>query len=202
MLVTRNELPQDDSGRFAAYTTFIKTGTSSHKTVAQVRAGETARVQVGGIGREIRGRLEVEDGRLVDWTGQLISASFHTRIELPHNRPPIDPHDFVGRLRLLDFFDESEEWRDIDRTRLGFHLQVAADGFFTIEDVPPGAYQISAMIRDSVSTEKDQTKFQSKVFRFAKEVVLVPNEASGFTPIELGTLRLQPNPFWTACGSS
>jgi RNA polymerase sigma factor (sigma-70 family) len=166
----------------------------SHSTVAEVRAGETVQVQIGGRGRLVMGRLVMSDGSKVDWNAQLISGSLATNLKRPAIQPPPDSQDFAARLRIMDFFDESEEWRAYERPSGSFPLQVAADGSFNVEDVPPGPYQLFVRISDSAYTGNS---FIQRVLRSptasAKEDVVVPDELSGLLPFDLGTISLQPS---------
>ncbi len=166
----------------------------AHQTVAEVRAGETVQVQIGGRGRLVMGKLVLSDGSKVDWNAQLISGSLATNLKRPAIQPPPDSHDFAARLRIMDFFDESEEWRAYERASGSFPLQVAADGSFTIEDVLPGPYQLLVRISDSVYTGANfLQRVQRSITASAKQDVVVPDELSGLLPFDLGTISIQPS---------
>jgi RNA polymerase sigma factor (sigma-70 family) len=196
----------DAEGRFAYeqvppgdVTLYVSTGPGqplSYQTVAEVRAGETVQVQIGGHGRLITGRLAMSDATQVDWTAQLMTASLVTNLKRPAIQPPPDSHDFAGRLRLLDFFDNSEDWRAFERSSGSFPLQVAADGSFTVQDVPPGPYQLSATLSDSPSSAQDlMQKLRRRIAASVKADVIVPEASGDLIPIDLGTFRLKPNSF-------
>lgn len=166
----------------------------SHQTVAEVRAGETVQVQIGGRGRLVIGKLVMSDGSHVDWSAQLIVGSLTTNLKRPAIQPPTDSHDFAARLRILDFFDESEEWHAYEAAGGFFPLQVAADGSFTIEDVPPGPYQLFVRISGSAYTGNSiSQRFQRRTTASAKEDVVVPDEMTSSVPVDLGTFSVQPS---------
>jgi RNA polymerase sigma factor (sigma-70 family) len=166
----------------------------SHQTGAEVRAGETVQVRIGGRGRLVMGRLVMSDGSKVDWRAQLISGALTTNLKRPAIQPPPECHDFAERLRLLDFFDESEEWRAYERTSVSFPLQVAADGSFSVEDVPPGPYQLVVIIGGSAYAGRDiLTRAKGGITAAAKEDVVVPDEPIGSLPVDLGTLSVRPS---------
>jgi hypothetical protein len=128
----------------------------------------------------------------VDWSAQLILGSLATNLKRPAIQPPPDSPDLAARLRILDFFDESEEWRAYERNSGSFPLQVAADGSFTLEDVPPGPYQLSVTIGDSAYTGRDMLKrVMRRSTASAKEDVVVPDELIGSLPVDLGTFSVQ-----------
>ena len=140
------------------------------------------------------GRLVMSDGSHVDWSAQLILASLNTNLKQPAIQPPTDSHDVASRLRIMDFFDESEEWRAYERAGGYFPLQVAADGSFTVEDVPPGPYQLFVRISDSAYTGNSLIqRVQRRITASAKEDVVVPDELTGPVPVDLGTFSLQPS---------
>jgi hypothetical protein len=73
-------------------------------------------------------------------------------------------------------------------------MQVVADGSFTIEDVPPGPYQLFVSISDSAYTGKNPVqRFQRRTTASAKEDMVVPDEPIGSLPVDLGTFSLQPS---------
>ena len=207
----------DADGRFACdclppgdFTLFLSAGIGlplSHQTVAEIRAGETAQVQIGGTGHVIRGTLALSDGRAVDWKTQLISANLNSNAKRPAVDPPPNPLDFAGRLKLLDFSDQSEEWRAYERSVRWFPLPVAADGTFTVEDVPAGNYQLKVSISDTPATGGLVENLLAGVLRppsaqLSADVVVpgvvpgLPNlvgEPEDTTPVDLGTLTAEWN---------
>jgi RNA polymerase sigma factor (sigma-70 family) len=167
---------------------------NSHYTVAEVRAGKTVQVQIGGSGRLLMGRLVMSDGSQVDWSTQLISGSLGTNLKQPTIQPPPNSYDVASRLRIMDFFDESEEWRAYERALGTFPLQIAADGSFTIEDVPPGPYRLFVSISDSAYTGDSLIqRFQRRIIASVREDVVVPDELTDLVPVDLGTFSLQPS---------
>jgi RNA polymerase sigma factor (sigma-70 family) len=180
-------------------TLFLSQGSGrplSHQTVAEVHCGETSQVQIGGDGRLVTGKFVMSDGRKVDWTTQLMIGSLATNLKTPATQPPPDSHDFAARVKLLEFFDQSKEWRAYERAAGSFPLQVAADGSFTADSIPPGAYRLTARIADS-SDGGDITgdvfrRMRRKILASFTEDVLVPGPPDDSTAVDLGTFRVTP----------
>ncbi len=194
----------DSEGRFVCdlvppgdFTLHLSQGSGqplSHARVTEVRAGETVQVQIGGIGRTVTGRLRMSDGSKVDWPRQLITGGLATDLKPPSVQPPADSHDFAERVRILDFFDDSQEWRAYERMSGSFPLQVAADGTFTVPDVPPGPYELRARIADSPNLGGDFLhRVMSKISASVKEAVVVPEAPDSSGVVDLGTFILRPN---------
>jgi hypothetical protein len=168
--------------------------TLSHQTVAEVRTGETVQVQIGGRGRLVIGRLVMSDGSKVDWSSQLIFGSLVTNLKKPTIQPPPNSRDVASRLRILDFFDESEEWRAYERATGTFPIEVAADGSFAVQDVLPGPYKLVVSISDSAYTGNGiMERVQRRTIASAREDVVVPDELTDLVPVDLGTFSLQPS---------
>jgi hypothetical protein len=73
-------------------------------------------------------------------------------------------------------------------------LQIAADGSFTIEDVPPGPYRLFVSISDSAYTGDSLIqRFQRRIIASVREDVVVPDELTDLVPVDLGTFSLQPS---------
>jgi RNA polymerase sigma factor (sigma-70 family) len=166
----------------------------SHETAVQVRSGETTQLQIGGRGRTIIGRLAMEDGSEVDWPACLNFASIGTNLKRPAYEPPPRAIDFAGRIKLLDYYDDSTEWRAYARACGSFPLQVAADGSFIVEDVAPGSYQLHLRLADSPYTGKGLIQ---RVIRPAiasiEQDVSVPDEPGESAPVDLGTIQVHSN---------
>lgn len=102
----------------------------SHRTFVQVLAGETARVQIGGEGRPVTGRIawDVSDQR-ADWkVGHGILAT-----ELP-DRP-------VGMEN--EEWNRSEEWKRAREQQKRYGIAIRPDGTFRVDDVVAGNYELS-----------------------------------------------------------
>jgi RNA polymerase sigma factor (sigma-70 family) len=196
----------DSEGRFSCdfvppgdFTLYLSHGEGqplSNQTIAEVRAGETTQVQIGGTGRRVTGKLALSDGANVDWSTQLISASLTSNRQKPATQPPPESNDFAGKLKLLDFFDDSHEWRAYERSCGSYPLQVAADGTFTAEYIQPGPYLLNASLADSplLGNSADPTvRFHRKIFAALRQEVVVPEDNDESIPVDLGTFSAKPN---------
>ena len=195
--------PTDADGRFVCelvppgdVTLYLYEGKGqpfSHATVAEVRAGETVHVQVGGGGRTVTGKLAMNGGSKVDWASQLISGSLVTNRKRPAIEPP-KANDFGARLKLLDFFDQSEEWHAFERGGGSFPLQVGPDGSFLAQNIPPGPYQLNVMISDSSGKGSDPlAAFHRNIMGSLRAEVEVPGDSNDSTAVDLGSFNLRPN---------
>lgn len=195
-------LTTDAEGRFAAgmlppgdITLYLHHGMGeslTHATPAEIRAGETTNVQMTWQGSRITGKLAMSNESEVNWKTQLISASLLSRREPPAIQPPPDSRDFAARLRLLDFFDESEEWHAFERAAKSFPVEVRHDGSFVVEAVPSGSYEFSIRISETAANNRDhQLILGRRISASAKEDIIVPENA-GESPVDLGTILLRP----------
>lgn len=164
----------------------------SHATPVEVRAGETAHAQIGGQGRLVFGRLRTSDGRKIDWPGRLIAGSLASNRSKPSVQPPADSRALAARLRLLDFFDHSTEWREYERSHRSFPVEVASDGSFRIEDVPPGSYTLKIIIGAASFKRGDfHLRFQRAISGSIEEPLFVPDEAEYPAAVDAGTFLLR-----------
>jgi uncharacterized GH25 family protein len=186
-------------GEFTLYLNHGEGQSLSHQTVAEVRAGETAQVQIGGTGRRVTGKLAMSGGTNVDWSTQLISASLSSNEKKPATPPPPEvtsAEDIAGRLKLLEFFDDSEEWHAYERTSGSYPLQVAADGTFSGEDIPPGPYLLNASVADSPMAGNSPdpiARFQRNIVASLHQEIVVPAASDNSDAVDLGTFTAKPN---------
>jgi RNA polymerase sigma factor (sigma-70 family) len=186
-------------GDFTIYLSHGEGQSLSHQTVGEVRAGETTQVQIGGTGRPVTGKLVMSDGTNVDWSTQLISASLSSDQQKPITQPPHEatsPEDVAGKLKLLDFFDDSQEWRAYERSSGSYPLQVAADGTFTAEGIPPGPYLLNASLAESPSIGNSPdpiARFQRKIFATLRQEIVIPESIDESIPVDLGTFTAKSN---------
>ncbi len=168
----------------------------SHQTALEVHAGVTTQVEMGSGGRLITGTLVISDGSKADWRTQVILASLVTNAKRPSIQLP-PAKDFAGKLNLLDFFDQSTEWRAFERGSGSFPLQIAADGSFTVENIRPGPYKLSVSISESPydpgNPRIGMQRFGRRTSASLVTEVVVPGELDDLTPLDLGTFTLIPS---------
>jgi len=106
----------------------------------QINPGETAQVQLGGVGRPVTGKLVAPPGvEIRSWPNQVTSAQlsvewddYHVPKELSGNA--------VERWKLV--FEDTEAGRAWFRDQCSYEFKVGADGSFSIPEVLPGKYRI------------------------------------------------------------
>ena len=129
----------------------------------EVKPGQTARVQLGGKGRPVLGRIVVDGtpDTPVDWT---------------KNQP------VVIRIPLNEVKD-SLAWRCF-----GSHID--KDGRFRVEDVPPGNYELEVTVN---SDSYPQDRGAESVIGSVKRAVIVPGapDARNDEPLDLGTITVE-----------
>ena len=116
----------------------------SHQTRIQIQPGATTKVQIPGAGAIVTGRLAMPDGAAsVNWPRQVRFASLGTKWVVPPA-----PAGLSGEAlrQWQTAYSQSDAGRARARASRSFALDVASDGSFTVEDVPPGDYMISGQI--------------------------------------------------------
>ncbi|MFO1478390.1 MAG: sigma-70 family RNA polymerase sigma factor [Verrucomicrobiota bacterium] len=118
-----------------------------HQTPVHIEGGETLRPQIGGGGILVKGRFALSDpSQTVHWAKQLNFGHLAT-----HYVPPPVPDGLGGSEReqwMKDYF-ASDEGMARDRAARSYSLNAEEDGSFTIEDVPPGIFDLTAMFSKS-----------------------------------------------------
>ncbi len=119
---------------------YTRMSTSSHAVRFGLDAGKTARVQIGGTGRPVVGRLVPPKGEDVQVAFEGGSAR---RIWLKTPRPPY-PKDLSDdeRRAWYEKWCRSDEGKALWRQRRTYVVDVAPDGTFRAEDIPPGDYAL------------------------------------------------------------
>jgi hypothetical protein len=129
--------------------------TSSKMAPIKLSAGETARIDLGGDGRPVIGKLAPPKGHneRVLWN----FASMFVNADLPKLKTPTLPVALQNdRNRIAAWWkewqlsDEGRAWQDMheanERIRNEtpyFSVSIDRDGAFRIDDVPPGNYVLS-----------------------------------------------------------
>ena len=129
----------------------------------EVKAGQTARVQLGGKGRPVLGRI------VVDGTPE-------TPLDWTKNQPVV--------IQIpLDEVKDSLGWRCF-----GSHID--KDGRFRVEDVPPGKYVLEVTVN---ADSYPQVRGAEAMIGSVKTSVIVPEapEARSDEPFDLGTITAE-----------
>lgn len=204
--VVRAELPRvttDSEGRFAfdnvqpgLYTVgcFAKyvvrnsscmtwVASSSHSRWIEVKPGETAKAQVGGVGRKVVGRLVPPK----DWTGRIAwQGGDERRISTSSKAWPKPPEAYSQpeKDQWYKEFGKSQESKRLRMARVVVIPVVAADGRFSAEDVPPGDYSLYITIGGDEAASLDGRPFGEANLEFS-----VP-DGDDSAPVDLGEIRV------------
>ena len=147
----------------------------------EVRPGETLRVELGGTGRPIVGRLTRPRGldAEVDWTYG--SYSFGNQPRQPE--PPAGLSDEDTRR----WWRESEPAKAYRRAGRHFPLVVGPDGSFRVEDVPAGRYVLKIPFEGLSRSSREGRQ------AFAHCEVAVPEVPGGRSdePLDVGAIPLE-----------
>jgi uncharacterized GH25 family protein len=170
-----------------------------------IEPGKTAEVTLGGVGRAVVGRFEVEGVDLVDWTGSIQSMENIVAHDGPSDAAMKSLLEKLQKTRgdraaEKAYQDERKSFalaaRDYFASAKGaaalvashhYFLQFGADGAFRVDDVPPGKYAITLRLLNPDPATINTRRWV--VADFQTEIT-VPN---GKGPLDLGTIKIQPN---------
>ncbi len=161
--------------------------TASNPVTVDVKPGETVRVQVGGTGRPVVGRLALPDGAaMADF---ILAHGGHLATE-PRDARPDDFFDWSDEQQSAwwDAFRKTPEGRAyFDNTERQYALDLRPDGTFRIEDVPAGRYVLKLPFVGR--TEGDRAGRRA----FARVDVVVPDLPGGRSdePLDIGVIPLE-----------
>ncbi len=110
----------------------------------QVNPGETAQVQIGGVGVPITGKLVVPPGiEIRNWSNQVTTAQAH--VEWDSYQMPANLTGNAAERWKLDF-EDTEAGRIWLRDQYYYDFKVGADGGFTIPEVLAGKYTLFVVV--------------------------------------------------------
>ena len=145
----------------------------SHQTPVHIQPGATTKVQVGGTGATVTGRLVLSDpSRVVDWSKQVRLSNLETKMP-PMPRPAGLTRE--AQQQWVDAYWQSPEGHARSKAMRSYPLEVAPDGSFTIEDVLPGTYEMRVQLSDSAADP--QNPAMGKIMGFGRQDVVVPESA-------------------------
>lgn len=162
---------------------FTVTNTGSFRV--EVKPGETMKVQVGGKGRPVAGKLVVPEDAEQEVQMDYSDAGLYVRVPGP------DMPDDYGQ--MTD--DEKKKWREewmekegIGKTRwlhTSFLVNVNRDGSFRVEDVRPAVYGLNVDVLEPPQSGQRRERIGS-----AGCEVIVPHPPGGYSPepVDLGEI--------------
>jgi thiol-disulfide isomerase/thioredoxin len=151
----------------------------SHIEAVEVKSGEVTRVDYGGKGRTVAGKVVPSDpARVIDWNSGM--NNFATRMPKPA-APFKTPAE-------VEAWNNSPEIRQARANQHYYGIQFHADGSFRIEDVPPGQYDMRLQFNDPGPRSFMMGALIGSVHR----EVEVPEMPNGLVdePLDLGNVDL------------
>jgi hypothetical protein len=171
------------SGDFLLCRRFVSEGQeiSSHQVAVFVKGGELVKMDLGGSGIPIVGRMTDD----VDW----LKSDQFLALKVPVMKI-VEMDDFLNR---KDFETANiPELSRRDRAGRTYRLIFERNGSFRIEDVPAGKYDLNIVLKEQ-GTSHDPFEPRKEIASFRKEII-VPEMPRGRSdePLNLGQLSL----FW------
>ncbi|HUS36539.1 MAG TPA: hypothetical protein VM680_14400, partial [Verrucomicrobiae bacterium] len=186
--------------------------TQTHRILP--KPGETLRITLGGLGRAITGRVELEGGEgEADWRGSPQAMELVVTYEGPSDAAMKSLTDKLRDTRrpgaTKQQLEAAEKAYQDERRSLAaatekyfatqkgmdalfasrrYFLQFDSEGAFRIDDVPPGKYRITGVI---LSNNPSAVTFARRFLAQIDSEVVVP-EGSG--PFDVGVIKPKPMP--------
>lgn len=169
------------------YVTSLTGITQRQGLEVELASGGTAKIEIGGTGRPVTGRVELPadaDAGLFTSGGTVQLSRRPPALSVPRD---LRLEDGAVRQRLLAQWRESPEGkRDQQRHNVRYYCGIGADGSFRVEDVPPGAYRLEVVVR----IEPDGPATHHRFYEVLKDVTVgeIPGRRSD-QPLDLGTVK-------------
>jgi hypothetical protein len=201
-----NNTRTDESGRFVLervppgrITVFRRVETPdrgwmpSHPVTLDVKPGATVRLQIGGTGRPVVGRLAIPEGVKLS---HFAMGHDHGSLSPVLLEPPT-PDDYLvfnseQRAAWREAFTRTPEGRAYaeDRER-SYAVDLRPDGTFRIEDVPAGRYVLKLPFEGLSRDTREGRQ------AFARAEVVIPEMPGGRSdePLDIGAIPLEVFPF-------
>jgi peroxiredoxin len=151
---------------------------------ALAKAGEVSVVDIGGNGRKLVGRLAApaDNKSEIEYLGG-------SRRRLTRDVPfPNPPEGMAGaeQAAWAQKITQSDEWKALWPQTAMFLIDVAEDGSFSVNDVPPGNYDLAIEVGEKNSQDRAPAGM-------AIAKVVVP-EGPAEQPVDAGTITLKMSP--------
>jgi hypothetical protein len=151
-----------------------------------VRAGETTNVVWGGNGRPVTGTCVVKNREELPKEAQIrvrLSTKFPTPAALAGRTNRFSQREWAA-------WQKSEAGRKAMKSYCFYEANVAADGSFSVDNVPPGPYEFSFSVRSREMLPNGAIYTTSYLDSPVKQVVVPPLSSPGqFEPFTLGLLK-------------
>jgi hypothetical protein len=132
---------------------------STQSTYLDLKPGETARVEVGGKGRPIAGKVAIPDALKgkVNWA--ISHTSLNTKARMPQPKLPEDWATMAAELKQKwhDAWMKSPDGQANQKAQQEmkyYAVRVEGDNTFRVEDVLPGTYQLSVNVQEPNSENR------------------------------------------------
>jgi len=161
----------------------------SHQLRLQLAAGETKKITYAFGGRSVVGHLDSNGD--VDWQND-----GHVLVAKVGEPPPAAPSysDFIEAKdfeKARDAYNDSPAVREYERKRQQFQLLCTRDGDFTIDDVPPGTYELQIRLTKPPEDRNMYRGNQPLIGSLIKSVTIPPGPAG--SEFDLGTFNVDVN---------
>ncbi len=157
----------------------------SNPVFVEVSPGQTVRVEVGGSGRPVVGKLKIPQGFTL---ADLVCVSGELSTVRHEPRQPDDYPDYTSDQKYAWFesFCKTPEGKKYLQGEKKYAVELEDDGAFRIEDVPAGQYILTLPFRGRTSSD------DATLLALAQSNVTVPAMPGGRSdePLDLGTIRL------------
>jgi hypothetical protein len=159
----------------------------------RVEPGQTAQVQVGGVGRPVFGRLVAPPGvEIRSWPSQVTSSELHVEWA-DYHVPQGLTGSAVERWKLE--FEDTETGSTWFRDQYSYNFKVVEDGSFSIPEVLPGKYRLFVNVAQGYlgsGLDSDPRTPSDPGIASTGIEVTVPDAGPSGSPLDLGEVVLVP----------
>ena len=157
-----------------------------------VNPGETAQVQIGGVGQRVTGKLVAPPGVVIwNWANQmtlaLVQSDGHS-----YDLPADLTGNATEQWKLV--FEDSEAGRAWFRTQYSYDFTVAADGSFTLPEVLAGQYRLMVQLAHgnpgSGLSSAANNNYGTIIAQGGKQFSVPETSGGGGGTVDLGTIGL------------